>query len=495
MADKDDITHCEQYALLSEEDAQLMQSFEGKKGKNVIRKIDGRLIPILAILYLMAHIDRANIGNAKIEGMGKDLGLVGNQYNIASTIFFAPYIVFEIPSNMVLKKVRPCIWLSALVIGWGTIMTCMGVVKNFEGLVACRVMLGFVEAGFFPGAVYIVSSWYIRTELQERLALFYTASAFSGAFSGLLAFAIAKLDGARGIAGWRWIFLIEGAITVAAGLAMPFLIVENAERASWLTPEEKRFVDCRLRLAGVRTSTEQGDKFSWRLLWSTLTDLKVNLAILMSWANAAPTSAFKFTMPKIITELGFSSARAQLLSIPPYVAGGISAWVVGRFSDRFAWRFPFVIGPMSVLLTGLAILFSFSSSIATHVPVMYFAIVLAQIGIYPLLPGISAWTGNNLAPSWKRSIGLAWVLAAGNFGSLIGTNIFLDKEAPVYRSGYATCLAIVVLGMIAAATNEVLLLRSNKQRAGVSEDDVRAQFTQEELDRQGDKSVLYKYTL
>ncbi|KAI9040630.1 MFS general substrate transporter [Aspergillus affinis] len=149
----------------------------------------------------MAHIDRANIGNAKIEGMDKDLGLVGNQYNIASTIFFAPYIVFEIPSNMILKKVRPCIWLPALVIGWATIMTRMGVVKNFQGLVACRVMLGFVEAGFFPGAVFIVSSWYIRTELQERLALFYTASAFSGAFSGLLAFAIANLDGSRGIAG------------------------------------------------------------------------------------------------------------------------------------------------------------------------------------------------------------------------------------------------------------------------------------------------------
>ncbi|KAI9933601.1 hypothetical protein ASPWEDRAFT_114829 [Aspergillus wentii DTO 134E9] len=497
MDDKEFIAHHERAthdSPLSEEESQLMRSFEGKKGKRVVRKIDYRLISILAILYLMSHIDRANIGNAKIEGMEKDLGLVGNQYNIAATIFFAPYIIFEVPSNIILKKVRPCIWLSLLVVGWGTIMTLMGIVRDFRGLVACRVFLGLVEAGFFPGAVFIVSSWYVRTELQERLALFYTASAFSGAFSGLLAFAIAKLDGARGIAGWRWIFLIEGAITVAAGLAMPFLIVEDPKNCRWLSDDEKRFVDCRLRLSGVRTASEESDKFSWRLLWSALVDWKVNLAILMAWANAAPTSAFKFTMPQILTGLGYSSSHAQLMSIPPYVAGGISAWVVGRFSDQFAWRFPFVIGPMAVLLTGLSILFGFSSSIESHAHVMYFAIVLSQIGIYPLLPGVSAWTGNNLAPSWKRSIGIAWVLAAGNFGSLIGTNVFLDREAPVYTTGYATCIAIVVLGMLACMVNEVLLLRCNKQRDEVAEA-AREQYTQEELEKQGDKSPLYKYTL
>lgn len=273
------------------------------------------------------------------------------------------------------------------------------------------------KAGFFPGAVFIVSSWYICTELQQRLALFYTASAFSGAFSGLLAFEIANLDGARGIAGWRWIFLIEGAITVAAGIMMPFLIVDNSERASWLTPEEKKFIDLRLRLAGVRTVTKEGDKFSWRLLFSAMADWKVNLAILMSWANAAPSSAFKFTLPQILTQVGFTSAKAQLLTVPPYFAGGVSSYVVGYFSDRCGWRFPFVFLPMSVLLTGLSILYAFSDNISKHVPAMYFAIVMAQIGIYPLLPGISAWTGNNLDPSWKRSIGLAWLLAAGNFGS------------------------------------------------------------------------------
>ncbi|ELQ38358.1 inner membrane transport protein yfaV [Pyricularia oryzae] len=480
---------------LTPEDREFMSRYEGKAGKAIVRKIDVRLIPIMGILYLLAHIDRGNIGNAKIEGIDQELGLVGNQYNIASTIFFVPYIIFEIPSNIILKKVRPSIWLSLLIMAWGITMTCMGFVKNFDGLVATRVVLGIFEAGFFPGAVYIVSSWYPRHELQQRLALFYTASAFSGALSGLLSYGIARMDGARGISGWRWIFLIEGAITVAAGIAMPFLIIDTPEHAKWLSDDEKRFIDLRLRLSGVRSNTEEGDKFSCKLLFSTMIDWKIALGILLAWANSVPNAAFKFTMPQIIKQLGFSTVNAQLLTMPPYVCGGISAWLVGRFADKFRWRMPFIVGPMTVLAVALGVLFGYSDKVTTSVPAMYVGVVLAQVGIYPLLPGISAWVGNNLAPSWKRSIGLAWLLAAGNLGSLVGTNIFLDQEAPRYPTGYGTALGIICLGLIAAFALEFFLWKMNKRKARLSESAIRAEYTQDHLDCMGEKSPLYIYTL
>ncbi|KAF4882862.1 putative transporter [Colletotrichum fructicola] len=449
----------------------------------------------MGILYLLSHIDRGNIGNAKIEGMDKDLGLTGNQYNIASTIFFVPYIIFEIPSNIILKKVRPSMWLSALVLSWGTVMTLMGVVKDFQGMVICRVCLGLCEAGFFPGAVYIVSTWYPRHELQQRLAIFYTASAFSGALSGLLAFAIARMDGVRGIEGWRWIFLLEGAVTIAAGAAMPFLILDNPEKAKWLNEDDKRFIDVRLRLSGVRSGTQEGDKLSWRLLLDTLVDWKIGLGILLAWANSMPNVAFKFTMPQIIKQLGFSTEKAQLLTIPPYFCGGISAWLTGRFSDRFSWRMPFIIGPMTISAVALGILFHFSSDVANNVPAMYVSVILAQIGIYPLLPGITAWIGNNLALSWKRSIGIAWLLAAGNLGSLIGTNVFLDKEGPKYPTGYGTSLGIICLGLISAVLLEFLLWRLNNKKSKLSQHEVRERYSQEQLDGMGEKSPLYQYTL
>lgn len=126
---------------------------------------------------------------------------------------------------------------------------------------------------------------------------------------------------------------------------------------------------------------------------------------------------------------------------------------------------------------------------------MYTGVVLAQIGIYPLLPGISAWVGNNLAPSWKRSIGLAWLLAAGNFGSLIGTNIFLDSEAPSYPTGFGVSLGIICLGLVAGCVLESSLWRLNKAKLLKSESEFRAQYTQEQLDAMGEKSPLYQYTL
>jgi sugar phosphate permease len=344
-------------------------------------------------------------------------------------------------------------------------------------------------------AVFIITSWYKRGEVQQRLALFYTASAFSGAFSGLLAFAIAKMDGTGGYEGWRWIFLLEGAFTVAVGLVVPFLIVDSPERAKWLSDDERLFIHTRLVSDGVITATEEGDKFSWNLFFSAIFDWKVGAGIVMAWANSVPNAAFKFTMPQIIKQLGFTSSTAQLLTIPPYFCGGIAAWVTGRMADRFKWRFPFIAGPLIVLTVALAVLFSLATRVKENVGALYFSIILAQIGTYPLLPCISAWTGNNLALSWKRSIGLAWTLAAGNIGSLVGTNIFLDKEAPRYQTGYGVSLGFICMGLATACTLEFVLKARNKQNEGFSEDEVRESFTDAQLDKLGDKSPLFRYML
>lgn len=139
---------------------------------------------------------RANIGNAKIEGLEDSLNMTGTDYNVALMMFFIPYVLFEVPSNILLAKFnRPSWYMGILVLCWGSIMTLMGVVQNFGGLCATRFFLGLFEAGFFPGAIYLVGQWYPPDRTQFRMALFYCASAASGAFSGLLAAAIAKMNG------------------------------------------------------------------------------------------------------------------------------------------------------------------------------------------------------------------------------------------------------------------------------------------------------------
>lgn len=186
--------------------------------RRLLLKTDLHVVPILFLLFLCAFVDRyvsvpqeigsdscrINIGNARIQGMEPDLNMTGSDYNIALFTFFILYILLEVPSNIILKKMRPSIFLSSIMLAWGIITVCMGVTQSFAGLVVCRVILGAFEAGFFPGAIYLISMFYKRHELQWRINLFFSASIIAGAFSGLLAFAIAKMDGIAGYGGWRW---------------------------------------------------------------------------------------------------------------------------------------------------------------------------------------------------------------------------------------------------------------------------------------------------
>lgn len=151
---------------------------------------------------------RVNIANANVAGMSTELGLVGHEYNTALVIFFVPYILFEVPSNILLKKFKPHVWLSGCMFFFGITTTCQGLVRNYSGLLATRFFLGLFESGMFPGCFYLLGCWYMRTEAQKRFSFFFSSTTLAGAFAGLLAAAIGKMDGISGYAGWRWIFIL-----------------------------------------------------------------------------------------------------------------------------------------------------------------------------------------------------------------------------------------------------------------------------------------------
>lgn len=176
--------------------------------RRLISKIDFRVIPILSLMYLMAFLDRTNIANASVFGLQKDLKLTGTQYNTALTMFFIPYVVFEIPSNIILKRLKPHVWLSGCMFLFGLVTVCQGLVQNWSGLLATRFFLGLAETGMFPGAFYLIGMWYKRSEAQKRYSFFFGSATLAGAFSGLLASAIGKMNGMRGYDGWRWIFIL-----------------------------------------------------------------------------------------------------------------------------------------------------------------------------------------------------------------------------------------------------------------------------------------------
>lgn len=179
--------------------------------KKLLWKIDLHLIPFLIIMYLLNFLDRSNLAQARQGSLEKDLRMSGTDFNLATSIFFVGYLLMQLPSNMVITRVRPSLYLSGAMTLWGVVSTCNSAVHSFPSLVVVRFFLGFVEAPFFPGAIFLMSSWYTRAELTRRIAWFYSGNALANMFGGLLGAAIlGNMEGAHGIAAWRWLFIIVG---------------------------------------------------------------------------------------------------------------------------------------------------------------------------------------------------------------------------------------------------------------------------------------------
>lgn len=202
------------------------------------------------------------------------------------TVFFFTYALFEVPSNLLLKRLRPSRWLPTIMVAWGVVMTLMGLVRSYPGLLAARIFLGVAEAGLFPGVAYYLTMWYTRDEMQLRQALFFSAASVAGAFSGLLAFGIAKMDGVGGLEGWRWIFLLEGMATVVVAVGAYFALWDFPETAGFLTEDERGFVVWRLRYQGPMEAGEgvaEAEGFRWKYVREAFLDWQVWVNVFVYW--------------------------------------------------------------------------------------------------------------------------------------------------------------------------------------------------------------------
>ncbi|KAF7714573.1 Uncharacterized protein PECH_008360 [Penicillium ucsense] len=466
-------------------------SFEGIDEAAVLRKMDLRLIPMLSILYLLAFLDRGNIGNAKVEGLLEDLHMTGSQFNWTLTVFFFTYCAFELPSNLMLKKLRPSRWLPLIMVAWGIVMTLMGIVQSYGGLLATRLALGIAEAGLYPGVAYYITLWYPRQRAQYRQALFFSAASVAGAFSGLLAFAIAKMDGIAGLGGWRWIFILEGLLTVAVAFVAPFAIHDSPETATFLTEQERAWVIHKLRTqnsADGREVVRDESTFKMQYVVDAFKDWQIWLGLLMYWGITCPLYGISFFLPSIIKDLGYKSSTAQLLTVPIYITAAIVAVGAAWFSDKRKQRSPSILFFMSMIAIGFIIVIS---STGRGVPgVVYAGVFIAVIGIYPAFPGNVTWLSVNMAGDYKRAAGMAIHIGLGNLAGAMSSNFYRAKDAPNYFMGHALELGFVVVGMIA-----VVIMRFTYKRINTKRDQLDPAQYPDDPDSLGDRSPLFRYML
>ncbi len=332
--------------------------------RRMTTRIDLHILPFVIVIYTLAFLDRVNVANARAFGLEADLGLQYNQYNTALTVFFVPYVIFEIPSNILLKRFTPRIWLSMCCMGFGLTTVCQGLTQNFSGIIATRFFLGLSESAMFPSIFYLLSMWYRRGEAQKRYSLFFGSTSLAGAFGGLLASAIGKMDYMRGYRGWRWIFILEGTLTFLVGIVFIFTFPSFPEQATWLREDEREYVKARLRADQGRNAAERPVTF--RDVLTVMRDYKIWLGGFMYFGLIIPAYGYAYFAPTIIQGYNYSAIETQLRSVPPWAVSFGFAMLVAVLSDWVKHRFLFAIFPILLALSGFAILLN----VHTNLPVM-----------------------------------------------------------------------------------------------------------------------------
>jgi MFS family permease len=327
-----------------------INTFTPEEQKKIIRKVDLRLIPCLGFMYCVSLMDRTNLGVAMVAGMGVDLKLTGERYSIIVLLFFITYVALQPPATVVLRKLGPRIFLPSIVIIWGTVMIGFGFVKEWHTLIPLRLILGIFEAGFFPGSAYLLSCWYQRFELQKRNTVFFLIGMLSSAFSGILGYLFSLLSGhgiqaapwlgvhhgptkakpltpvsfGPGLSGWRWIFIMQGVITVAIGIIGWYFIVDFPELAhkpgmgkKFLTQAESEFIVARIEKDRHDALPEE---FNLGKYLKNGLDLKVWGFASIFMLTTTMTYAIAYFLPIILKDgMGFSTSAANCLIAPPYI--------------------------------------------------------------------------------------------------------------------------------------------------------------------------------
>ncbi|KAI0850387.1 MFS general substrate transporter [Daldinia vernicosa] len=471
-------------------DAHLSQEEKDKIDRKLVWRLDWILIPWLCILYLLAFLDRTNIGNAKVAHLTDDLHLsVPEEYNMTLTIFFISYSVFEPVTNVLLKRLRPSVFIPIIMILWGASMTGMGFVYNYSGLMAARWFLGLAEAGLFPGINYYLSCWYKRSEFGVRAAIFFSAAAISGSFGGLLAAAIELMDGIGGRPGWAWIFILEGLLTIVFGAASFWMVHDFPDQARFLSEDDRTRVVRRLK-ADQQSSAEH-EEWNMSYLIAGLKDWKMWLGMVIYMGCDMPLYAFSLFLPSIIQELGWSTStvRSQLLSVPPYAAAAVLTVVIGFVADRTRQR-----GLCNILVSLIGIAGFIMLLASTDPRVKYAGTFLGALGIYPCISNTISWMANNIEGVYKRGVVLGFVIGWGNLNGIVSSNIYFSP--PRYLEGHGVMIAYMALFLFGGSVLMTTLLRieNGKRRQGKRDYLIEGKSAKE-IEALGDSKPDFLYTV
>ncbi|KAK6823155.1 hypothetical protein RU639_006012 [Aspergillus parasiticus] len=446
--------------------------------KRLVRRIDFNILPLVILVYLMNYMDRNNYASARLQGLETDLGLRGDQYEIGLSVMYISYILAQVPSNLLLNYFgRPSLYLGFFVLSWGLVATLTSQCTNFGGIVACRFMLGLVEAPFMAGVLFYLSKWYKKDELNLRMAIFYSGSLISGAFGNLIAAGILNgLSGRRGLAAWQWLYVIEGSITMFFAIIVLFFLPDFPQTWRLLTEEEKSVANRRMALDAADVDVDEGNAMS------QLNGLKLAVTDIKTWILAftymAITGAagFQNFFPTLTATLGYSHIISLLLVAPPYIFMTFWSYVHGALSDRLEKRFWFFMYPIPLTIAGFIIFMTVDGF-----GPKYFSFFLV-IFVFAMNSTLFTWIATSIPrPPAKRAAAIAIINGLGNSASIWTPFTYSSSEAPYYRTAFGISAGLQIIAAGLALWLRFLLVRENKLLARF--EDENAVLPETEMDK------------
>ncbi|KAF2795750.1 high-affinity nicotinic acid transporter [Melanomma pulvis-pyrius CBS 109.77] len=422
--------------------AAFLATFTAADEKRIMSKVDKRFILLTGLMFLIKQIDVNNAANVKVLHVGKpsnilkELHMSSNDYNWVASIYGIAYIIFEAPSNLLLKKMSPHNWQARIFFTWGIITACHAAAKNRHQIYALRFLLGMFEAGMFPGVMAQYSSWYRTDEMGRIVTYYFCFSSISGIVGALLTYGISYMNGIGGLSAWRWVYLLEGTVTILFSGVVWWYLPDYPKSPSsnrWFSEREQEFIETRLPENAPLTSDPN---FSAKEIKSILGKWLIWSFMLSQTLVNLGGYALTWYLPTIITNLGFAGLpRNQLLLLPPAGAAlsGLifSAWFMGR-----AW----IVRPAYIMfiMSGMVICFVLFFSIHNRVGI-YIACVLGNLFYQSYFPAFWAWRSATLSGSTGTAFTLGLQSGIAQLGGVVGPQLFQSKWA---HNGYKTSFGI-----------------------------------------------------
>jgi MFS transporter, ACS family, tartrate transporter len=414
----------------------------------VVRTLTWRLVTFLFLLYIVAYLDRINLGFAALQ-MQQQLGFTDAVYGFGAGVFFAGYFLFQVPSNLVLERVGARRWIAVLMILWGIISASMALVTSVRSFYALRFLLGAAEAGFFPGVILYLKNWFPARARARTVARFMTAAPLSGVLGGPLSGALLGLHHKAGLAGWQWMFLLEGIPAIVLGAIVWAYLVDRPALAHWLSEEQREWLQQTLLAEANASSESQSNAlaaFRMGRIWV--------LALVYCGLNTV-SYGVSLWLPNLIKSLGgMSNFTIGVLSAIPYVAAAITMVFVGLSSDRSGERrwhtaVPALAGAIAIGLAGG------TTSLATAVALVSIAVV----GVFSMMGPFWAMP-TALLSATTAAAGIAFINSVGNLGGFFGPYIIgvVRTSTGQFRGGL-----LVVAAALAISGTLVLTIKLNRK--------------------------------